>query len=101
MGIQRVGPLLGRLVGVTDDRLGQEEELTCVWIPPERAHPGLECIVEPLPLLDRLAADEDGFGVAGREFLPALRRPGLENDRAPLRRRRGAAAMMATRGLGS
>src|SRR5712691_11495772 len=89
VGVQRLGPLLGRRVGVADDRLGQEEDLAVLRLPPVLTHTGLEGIVELLHLVGRLATDDDGFGVTGREVLPALRRAGLDDDRASLRRRRG------------
>src|SRR5262249_35014849 len=76
-------------VGIADDRLGQEEDFAVLWRPPVLTHTGLEGIVELLHVVDRLATDDDGFGVAGREVLPALRRASLDDDPAPLPRRRG------------
>ena len=72
-----------------DDRLGEEEHLAVVRIAALLLHPGLERVVVLLHLVHRLPGDDDGLGVAGGEVLPAVRRARLDDDGAPLRRRRG------------
>ena len=75
IGVQLVRAPLGRLVGIADDRLREEEDLALVGVAPLLLHPGLEHIVVLLHLVDRLPGHDDGLGVAGREVLPRSEAP--------------------------
>jgi hypothetical protein len=85
IGVQLVGAPLGRLVGIADDRLGEEEDLALVGVAPLLLHPSLERIVVLLHLVHRLPGHDDGLGVAGREVLAPVRSAGMDDEGTPLR----------------
>ena len=83
---QLVAERAGLGLGRADHRHDARQDLELAGVPAEPAGPPLHVRVELLAVGQGLLRGEDRLGVAGRELPAVLRRPGLHQQRAALRR---------------